>query len=284
MSSLSSFRLVIDFRRYFEPTPIVQMSIGVHVLVIGLLIGYPGLWPFWLGIIVANHLILVALMLWPRSTAFGANISRLTSYSAAAGEVALTIDDGPDPIVTPAVLDILDQYQVTATFFCIGEYAQRYPELCRDIVRRGHAVENHSMFHRHSFALSLPNSFRRELEKGQDTLTAITGQVPLFFRAPAGLRNPFLNPVLRQLNLRLTSWTRRGFDTCNRNPTVVLTRLTRNLRAGDILLLHDGHAAITVAGKPVILDVLGPLLARIHEQGLRCVSLRAAFRLSTRVD
>ena len=85
--------------------------------------------------------------------------------------------------------------------------------------------------------------------------------VPRFFRAPAGLRNPFLEPVLARESLQLVSWTRRGFDTVNGSARAVLGRLTRRLRAGDILLLHDGHAARTAAGTPVILEVLPRCLA-----------------------
>ena len=99
---------------------------------------------------------------------------------------------------------------------------------------------------------------------------------PKFFRAPAGLRNPLLDPVLQRLGLQLASWTRRGFDTVNTDAAAVLTRLTARLTAGDILLLHDGHAARSPGGRPVVLDVLPALLAAIHERGLRAVTLRQA--------
>ena len=100
--------------------------------------------------------------------------------------------------------------------------------------------------------------------------------LPRFFRAPAGLRNPFLAPVLQRLELTLVSWTRRGFDTVQRDPQRVLQSLTRNLAAGDIVLLHDGHAARTSAERPVILDVLPALLQRLAGAGLRAVTLPEA--------
>lgn len=237
----------------------------------------PQLWPWALGVLAADHMALSWAGLWPRSSLLGPNHTHLPDAAKARGEIALTIDDGPDPDVTPAVLDLLDAHGVKATFFCIGERASAYPDLCRDIVRRGHAVENHSQRHRHSFSLSGPRSFARELQAAQTTLTGITGETPAFFRAPAGLRNPFLAPVLCKLGLRLTSWTRRGFDTRERDPITVLHRLQRDLRAGDILLLHDGHAARTASGQPVVLDVLPALLASIAQARLCPVTLHQAF-------
>jgi len=101
--------------------------------------------------------------------------------------------------------------------------------------------------------------------------------VARFFRAPAGLRNPFLEPALARANLQLVSWTRRGFDTVYGSSVRVLGSLTRDLRAGDILLLHDGHAARTPAGVPVILEVLPALLRALAVAQLAPITLRAAI-------
>jgi len=95
---------------------------------------------------------------------------------------------------------------------------------------------------------------RAEISRAQDSILRVTGSRPRFFRAPAGLRNPFLDPVLSRLQLRLASWTRRGFDTVNSNADVVYRRLADSLQDGDILLLHDGNAARSRGGKPVILE------------------------------
>jgi len=90
----------------------------------------------------------------------------------------------------------------------------------------------------------------------------VTNIPPHYFRAPAGLRNVFLDFVLQKLGLCLVSWTRRGFDTRQRNARIVLDSLCRNLKAGDILLLHDGNAALTHQGNAVIVEVL-PVLLRV---------------------
>ena len=172
---------------------------------------------------------------------------------------------------------MLDRHAVRATFFCIGEKVARYPDLCQEIVRRGHDVENHSMYHRHHFAMMGYSGFMSELQAAQDTLTTITGQCPMFFRAPAGLRNPFLDPALTGLGLKLASWSVRGFDTRVDNVERVKNKLLRGLRAGSILLLHDGNAARTPKGIPVIIEVLPAVLASAEAANLRFITLRQAL-------
>ncbi len=261
----------------WQPTLFVRASLVLHVLALAAVIAAPGQWRWALAAVVFNHLAITAIGMWPRSPWLGPNWTRLPSAATARNEIALTIDDGPDPVVTPQVLDLLDRHAAQATFFCIGEKAARHPDLCREIVRRGHAVENHSQHHRHHFSLLGPRGFARELRAAQETLTTITGQPPLFFRAPAGMRNPFLDPVLARLGLRLASWSARGFDTRIGDAGRVKGRLLRGLRAGAILLLHDGNAARTSRGVPVILEVLPDLLKTAAAAQLRAVTLRQAL-------
>jgi peptidoglycan/xylan/chitin deacetylase (PgdA/CDA1 family) len=236
----------------------------------------PNLWPWALGAVVANHIQLTATGLWPRSTLLGPNWTHLPSAATHRGEVALSIDDGPDPAVTPQVLELLDEYAVKATFFCVGRRVEEFAELAREIVRRGHAIENHSYRHLNYFSLLGPRGLYYEIERAQEAIGNVTGRRPLFFRAPAGLRSPLLDPVLTRLGLLLASWTRRGFDSVNGDPDSVFSRLTSGLCAGDILLLHDGHAARTTKGTPVIIEVLPRLLAVFAQSGLKPVRLSAA--------
>jgi peptidoglycan/xylan/chitin deacetylase (PgdA/CDA1 family) len=175
------------------------------------------------------------------------------------------------------VLSQLAEYRAQATFFCVGVRVERYADLAREIVTRGHHIENHSQRHRHNFSLMGPRGMRAEISAAQDGIQRVTGSRPRFFRAPAGLRNPFLDPVLARLQLRLASWTRRGFDTVDANADAVYRRLANPLQAGDILLLHDGNAARSRSGKPVILEVLPRLLDVIALKQLRPITLRSAL-------
>jgi peptidoglycan/xylan/chitin deacetylase (PgdA/CDA1 family) len=237
----------------------------------------PGTWPWAVGALAANHLGLAAAGLWPRSRLLGPNWTRLPERSGVASGVAITIDDGPDPAVTPQVLAQLAEHGAHATFFCVGVHVERYPDLAREIVGRGHDIENHSQRHRHNFSLLGPAAMAAEIARAQDGILRVTGSSPRFFRAPAGLRNPFLDPVLTRLQLDLVSWTRRGFDTVNTNADAVYRRLANPLRDGDILLLHDGNAARSRGGAPVILEVLPRLLDALAAKQLRPVTLRSAL-------
>lgn len=262
--------------RKWRPSGVIRASIAFHVLALVIWMMQPAIWAWLVAALLLNHLLLTLLGLWPRSHGLGPNWTQLPAAAAARNEIALTIDDGPDPLVTPQVLDLLARHRVRATFFCIGERAARYPELCRDIVRRGHAVENHTQRHRHDFALLGMRGFAREIGAAQQTLTTLTGSAPRFFRAPAGLRNPLLEPVLARLGLQLASWSVRGFDTRRTDPVQVTQRLLPKLRAGAIILMHDGHAARSAQGVPIILEVLPAVLAAAHAAQLHWVSLREA--------
>jgi len=285
-----------DGARRWKPAPLITGAAALHAGAAAALLAQPSAWPWAAGGVIASHLALTAAGLWPKSALLGPNWTHLPEISAmretapdparasqpasnqADGgtdrRIALTIDDGPDPEVTPRVLDLLDQYGARATFFCIGELAQRHPRCVEAIIARGHAVENHSQRHRHTFSLSGSGALRREIDAAQRTLTEISGMRPLFFRAPAGLRNPFLEPVLCGLGLRLASWTRRGFDTRERDARKVAQRLLRDLAPRDILLVHDGHAARGPNGQPVVLDALPEVLRAAASAQLRWTTLR----------
>lgn len=264
-------------RGRWVPAPLLYASATLHLGAAGVLLARPAAWPWALGTVLANHMVLAGAGLWPRSQLLGPNWNRLPVQAEMAGGVAITIDDGPDPEVTPQVLEQLDQHPARATFFCVGERVLRFRDLAQEIVRRGHAIENHSQQHRHNFSLLGPQAMNREIARAQDSIVEVTGSRPEFFRAPAGLRNPFLDPVLAHLKLRLASWTRRGFDTVNGNAQSVYRRLADPLRGGDILLLHDGNAARGKGGRPVILEVLPRLLDALTRRNLKPVTLRSAL-------
>lgn len=264
-------------RATWRPAPAIRASAVVHVAAAVALVVAPAWWPWALGAVVANHFLLSCAVLWPRGRVLGPNLTRLPAAAVGRREVSLNFDDGPDPEVTPRVLDLLDRHQARASFFCIGEKAAAYPELVREIARRGHSVENHSQRHSSAFAFYGLGGLRREVEEAQAAIAAAAGQAPAFFRAPAGFRSPLLDPVLAHLGLRYVSWTRRGFDTVDRDAAAVLRRLARGLAAGDVLLLHDGARARTPEGVPVVLEVLPALLERLEAAGLKSVPLPSAF-------
>ena len=257
----------------WRPTPTITLSFVVHGAAVALAAVAPPLWPWALGAVAANHLFLSCAGVWPGSNLLGPNLVRLPAAAVARRELALTFDDGPDPEVTPRVLDLLDAAGARASFFCIGRRAREHPALVREIVARGHRVENHGDKHSKAFGTYGYTRMRADIAAAQATLADLTGQSPRFFRPLAGVRSPILDPVLARLDLRLACWTRRGFDTVRGDPERVYQRLVRGLTPGDILLLHDGHVARTRGGEPVSLAVLPRLLASMRDAEVRSVTL-----------
>ena len=263
--------------RPWKPSPFLKASALIHVAAGGALALQPATWPWAMGALLLNHAAITTAGLLPRCQWLGKTLIRLPQAATARGEISLTIDDGPDPDVTPRVLDLLDAHGARASFFCIGKRAERFPELCREIVARGHSVENHGQQHVVTFSFHGARWMEQEIKASQETLSHITGLAPRFFRPPAGLRNPFLDPVLARLDLQLAAWSRRAYDTRNGNPDSVSKKLTQGLTAGEILLLHDGNAARTAQGQAVILEALPRLLNQLKNNGLRSVPLTYAF-------
>ena len=260
----------------WRPTPAIGACVGLHGLALLAAIAMPQAWPWALAAVLADDLALGASGLLPRTHWIGRNMTRLPARSAARREIALTFDDGPDPEVTPRLLDLLDELGCSASFFCIGDRVRAHPGLVREIARRGHAVENHSMTHGPTFALQTLAGYRREVQLAQAAIAETVGSEARFFRAPMGFRNPLLDPVLYEAGLALAAWTRRSFDTIAADPKVVAARLTRRFAPGDILLLHDGHAARTASGVPVLLEALPRIIDAARRLALRPVTLRQA--------
>ncbi len=255
----------------WRPTPLVRASFWLHGGAgCGLWLA-PQLWPWWLGSVAANHAVLAAAGMAPRSALLGPNLARLPPGSR---QVALSFDDGPDPEVTPRVLDLLDEAGARASFFLIGQRAARHPALVREILRRGHSAENHTHTHPLHFAALGPGGMRREVREAQAAIGA-AGGAPRFFRPPAGMRSPFLDPILFTAGLQLANWSRRGADGVSGNAARVLRRL-RDPQPGEILLLHDGNSRRGADRRPVVLAVLPELLARLRAAGLSAASLPQA--------
>jgi peptidoglycan/xylan/chitin deacetylase (PgdA/CDA1 family) len=264
---------VTGARQVYRPPALLAGSFGLHLGSLLALAAAPGYWPTVAGALVANHVVLAAASLSPRSRWVGPNLVRLPEDAARRGEVALTFDDGPDPQVTMRVLDLLDGAGARATFFCIGRRAEAYRDVTAEIARRGHRVENHSHTHPHLFACYPWGAMRREIERAQETIADTVGRRPRLFRAPAGFRNPLLDGVLHRNGLRLVSWTRRGFDAIGGHPDAIARRLLRGLAEGDILLLHDGSTLRAHGGNRQVLEVLPRVLDALAARGLRSVPI-----------
>jgi peptidoglycan-N-acetylglucosamine deacetylase len=185
-----------------------------------------------------------------------AQAQRLGSTSQpAAGIVRLTFDDGPVRANTPRVLDVLNKYRVKATFFVIGQRARRYPRLVKREYREGHSVQNHTYTHPELTALS-PVEIRRELRATNRAIKAAGVPRPYRFRPPRGHTNARVRSVGASLGLIQTLWSVDPHDWASPPASEICRRVVTNVRAGSIVLLHDGSGSNTVEALPCIIKKL----------------------------
>jgi peptidoglycan/xylan/chitin deacetylase (PgdA/CDA1 family) len=229
------------------------------------------LYPF--GIVAAlapifvSHLFLLYATITPNCRWWGPVVR---SFETSAREVWLTIDDGPSPAHTLQILDSLHEHGARATFFVVGEQVEKYPHLLTEILTRGHQVANHTLTHPSgTFWCAGPRTIAREIDACARTLRSTPERPARFFRAPAGLTNPFVHPVLRSRALLLVGWSTRAFDTVRRDPAGVAATIKKQLRPGAIILLHEGHQ---IAREPQFNATCVELTLReIAAAGYRCV-------------
>ncbi|WP_406110311.1 polysaccharide deacetylase family protein [Kitasatospora purpeofusca] len=171
--------------------------------------------------------------------------------------VAITVDDGPDPRYTPAVLALLDQYGIRASFFLIGENADAHPDLVREVAARGHHIANHSWSHPDLSGLSAAK-VRDELGRTCELLGRLTGRAPTWFRAPGGGWSPTVLKVGAELGMRPMAWSVDPQDWATPGTDVITKRLEKELRPGAIVLTHDGGGdrSQTVAALKTFLPLL----------------------------
>lgn len=183
-------------------------------------------------------------------------------------EIWLTIDDGPDPGNTPGILDVLGQHGARAVFFAIGERVRRWPELARRIVAEGHQMQNHTQSHpARTFWAAGPWRVAREIRMGSEAIFQATGMQPAFFRAPAGLANPFVHAAVEKDGLRMMGWSATGFDGVAHCPDRVLRKILARVRPGAIVLLHENQLPCMKADARA--RTLDRLLRELRHRGFR---------------
>ncbi|MHB8910320.1 MAG: polysaccharide deacetylase family protein [Syntrophales bacterium] len=213
-------------------TPAHIAGIAAFALSGGLLFFRPDVVALPLGLFV---LVCVAASFLPRAGFFLPVISR---GEGGGKRVALTFDDGPDPDVTPLLLDLLGRYRLTAAFFVTGHNTERYPGLIREILHRGHDVGNHSTRHDPLLMLRSRAELAGEIARTQELLASF-GIRPLAFRPPVGVTNPRLSGVLGELGMECVTFSCRACDFGNRRIGGLARKILRKVHPGAIILLHD---------------------------------------------
>jgi peptidoglycan/xylan/chitin deacetylase (PgdA/CDA1 family) len=180
--------------------------------------------------------------------------------------IALTFDDGPSES-TPAILDILAQHNAAATFFQCGANVERLPEIARAVAGAGHEIGNHSHTHPYLF-LRTPNAIADDLRRAQETIETHTGNRPVWFRAPFGVRWPGLRAAQKQLQLTGVMWTAIGYD-WNSTAEDVFARMSTAAQNGAILCLHDGRELRAKPDVRVTIEAIRRLVPTLLDRGYK---------------
>lgn len=161
-----------------------------------------------------------------------------SSHDNTHNRIALTFDDGPHPVYTPIILDILREYGIHATFFMVGENAQEYPELVRRIQREGHEIGNHTYRHA-NLQKQTAAGIRREITLAEDAILQIGDQRTKLLRPPGGLYNESVCEAARALDYTVILWTVDTRDWAHTPPEEITANVEANIRCGGIILCHD---------------------------------------------
>ena len=153
-------------------------------------------------------------------------------------KIALTFDDGPHPTLTPRILEILKKYDVKATFFMVGENVVNYPESARFVVQAGHEIGNHTYSHRHVSGMN-EDTLKKELALCEDALFELCEYRTHLFRPPEGAINDQVREIAGESGYRIVLWSIDTEDWRHTPPHDIVSRVTREVRDGDIILMHD---------------------------------------------
>jgi len=209
----------------------------------------------------------------PSAELFGPTVR----HTASAKTLALTFDDGPNPAVTPRLLDLFDRYSARATFFLIGKFARACPDLVREISARGHLLGNHTDTHANLIFQSRAG-IREELARCQEAVAAARSDPPRWMRPPYGYRSPLLDGEIRRADMQgIVMWSRICWDWKPQPPERLIARLARAARPGrphgDIVVLHDGDHRALGGDRHHVVAALEHWLPRWRDAGLEFVTI-----------
>ncbi len=207
----------------------------------------------------------VPLALWLILLVFGASRVQLNFFLNAVNcgsdqqmHIALTFDDGPHPTYTPAVLQLLRQYNIKATFFCIGRQIAKYPGLLQQIAADGHVVGNHSFSHSATIDVGSKRQWIAEIEATDAMIARCLHKKTVFFRPPYGVTTPHLAEAISYTGHIVIGWNVRPYDTQPQSPDKIAKGVLTKTKPGSIILLHDTHERII----PVLEQLLPLLMER----------------------
>jgi peptidoglycan/xylan/chitin deacetylase (PgdA/CDA1 family) len=196
----------------------------------------------------------------------------LTGGAPGSKQIALTYDDGPNDPHTLKLLDVLAKHSVHATFFMIGRYVRERPDIARAVAQAGHAIGNHTFTHPLLIFKSVEET-RKQLIDCRQALTDAVGQHSTLFRPPFGGRRPATLRVARELGLQTVMWNVTGYDWNSPPAAVIEEKVARQMRGGDVILLHDGGHRAMGADRAQTVMATENLIRRYKDQDYEFVTV-----------
>ena len=215
----------------------------------------------------------------PTGQLFGRTFTGLASGTK---KLALTYDDGPNDPHTLRLLEVLAKHDVKATFFLIGRYVRQRPDIARELVRAGHVVGNHTFSHPNLIFASEEQT-RAQLQDCEQALADAVGEHSRLFRPPFGGRRAATLRTARELRLEPVMWNVTGWDWKGKPSQYVEQRVTRQIRGGDVILLHDGSHAAFGTDRSQTVIATDRLIARYKSEGYEFVTIPAMMGKSVLV-
>ena len=244
-----------------------HLSASFYIVLLLILFGsdllYDVSW-IWYFVLATSYSVL--LFLGVTLTQFNFFVNHHCSGKGKNNEIALSFDDGPNAEFTEKVLAKLSKFGIKASFFLIGKNIENHRELMQRIFDEGHIIGNHSYYHRKRFYVSKSRVLEEEIHKASDYIKSLIGKKPLFFRPPFGLTNPKVARAIKRTKVLPIAWSLRTYDTTISKERVI-KKIRRDLKGGDIILLHDNHESV--------LDILDFLIPFAQQNGLKFVPLDA---------
>jgi peptidoglycan/xylan/chitin deacetylase (PgdA/CDA1 family) len=194
----------------------------------------------------------------------------VTDVATSEKVVAFTFDDGPDPIYTPLVLDVLKKYDAHATFFVLGLRAEKYPEIIKRMAQEGHEIGNHSYSHRNFGKGGNVEYMRKEIERSNAIIYELSGQKDVLFRPPGGYLSDALIDLIKKEHITIAYWSyiQDTKDWKGRSAEKISAHLIKNIKPGQIIILHDGCDSGMATARAVNLT-----LERLSKEGYRFLTV-----------
>lgn len=195
--------------------------------------------------------------------------------------VALTFDDGPSPVWTPQILDALKKADVKATFFMIGEYVEKYPQIARTVADEGHDIGNHSYDHKVLIYYRM-DTLEREINEAEKVIQDVTGIKTRYFRPPKAWLTYQEKEKIKEMGYEIVLWTLNSKDWVTFDDKYIVRFLVHNVKPGDIILFHDGGGVFSTEGgnRNETVKTIPQLVEKLRGKGYRFVTITELLRMS----